>query len=167
MNKTYRLQTLLKIREQKKLEAERYLMECNRLLKQERERQTELEEELQRMIAKREEHTRQYAEKAMAGGLQARSAISANHYTERLRELEEAQAQAIESQKKVVKRREEDVHGAQKDLRIATQDLKALEKHREKWEARVRKHQAAQEEKSMDEVAQNLFLRQTRNAKPK
>ena len=130
----YRLQALMDIRERKKEEAERYLGQCMRALKTEQERLKDMEDELERMIAKREARKREYAEKAMRGEMDARGVGGANLYIERLIEQEDMQKNAIEGQKGVVAQRQEDVDGARQDLVLASQDLKALEKHKEKWE---------------------------------
>ena len=154
----YRLETVLKLRERKKEEAEQYLANCLKALREEQERQRAMEEELERMIAKREAKMREYSEKAMRGEMRADAVTGANVYIERLKEQEEAQQNAIEGQKSVVAQKEEDVLGARNDLTAAMQDLKALEKHREKWEEQVKKELAAKQEEAMDEVAQTIFL---------
>lgn len=154
----YRLQTLLQLRERKKEDAERYLAQCLNALRAEQDRLREMEEELERMVAKREAKIREYSEKAMRGELDARGVTSANVYVERLKEQEEAQKNAIEGQKAVVAQKEEDVRGARSDLTVAMQELKALEKHREKWEEQLKKEELARQEAAMDEVAQTIFL---------
>jgi flagellar export protein FliJ len=153
----YRLQTLLKIRERAKEAAEQYLAECLRALRVEQERLREMEEELERMIAKREAKTREYSEKAMRGEMDAAAVTGANVYIERLKELEENQKNAIEGQKSVVAQKEEDVRGARQDLAKATQELKALEKHREKWEKEIKKQEEARQEQFLDEIVQSMF----------
>jgi len=64
---TYRLTALLHIREKAKDDAQRYLGSCNAELKKEQDRQREMEQELERLIAKRESKKLEYAEKAMRG----------------------------------------------------------------------------------------------------
>lgn len=154
----YRLQTLLQLRERKKEAAEQYLARCLEALRTEQDRLREMEEELERMVAKREAKIREYSEKAMRGELDARGVTNANVYVERLKEQEEAQKNAIEGQKAVVAQKEEDVKGARSDLTVAMQELKALEKHREKWEEQLKKEELARQEAAMDEVAQTIFM---------
>ncbi len=156
----YRLATLLTLRERKKEDAERYLAECNRALKAEKERLLEMEEELERMIAKREAKRREYSEKAMRGEMSAQGAVSANLYIERLKEQEEMQQNAIEGQKGVVAQKEEEVEGARQDLIVANRELKALEKHKEKWEEEIKKERQRKEEDMFDEIAQTGYMRQ-------
>lgn len=152
----YRLATLVKLRERKKEEAERYLATCLNALREEQERLREMEEELDRMIAKREAKMREYAEKSMRGEMSAQSVVGANVYIERLKEQEEAQRAAIDGQKGVIRQRQEDVDGARQDVMVATQDLQALEKHREKWEEEVKRERMVREENRMDEIAQAI-----------
>jgi flagellar export protein FliJ len=154
----YRLEALRKLRERKKEETERILGEKLAALKKEQDRQREMEEELERMIAKREAKMREYAEKSMKGMMSAQEVVGANVYIERLKEQEEAQKNAIEGQKQVVAQKKEEVDEARKAVVIATQDLKALEKHKEKWAQEVKKEMEAREEAVMDEIAQTIFL---------
>ncbi len=154
----YRLATLLKLRERAKEQAEQYLAACLKAVREELERQREMEEELERMLAQREAKVREYSEKAMRGEMSAMDVTGASVYIERLKEQEEAQQNAIEGQKAVVAQKEEDVKGARKDLATAMQELKALEKHREKWVEQVKKEKQVREEDALDEVAQTIFL---------
>ena len=162
--KEYRLKTLLQLRERKKEEAERYLGECMKALREEQQRLRDMEEELERMIANREARAREYAEKAMRGEMSAQAAVAANLYIERLKEQEEMQQNAIEGQKAVVAQRQDEVDGARQDLIVANQEMKALEKHREKWEEQIKKEQMAKEEDMLDEIAQSGFLRNQRGS---
>ena len=159
----YRLQTLLKIRERKKEAAEQHLGECLKKLRAEQERLKEMENELERMIAKRKAKAREYAEKTMRGEMSAQDAVGANVYIDRLKEAEEAQKNAIEGQKAVVAQREEDVKGARAELVKAEQELKALEKHKEKWEEAVKKEDQAKQEEIQDEIAQRIFMDQEKH----
>ncbi|MBI3180291.1 MAG: flagellar FliJ family protein [Deltaproteobacteria bacterium] len=158
----YRLQTLLQLRERKKEAAEQHLAACLKALRTEQERQREMEEELTRLMNKRKEKMREYAETAMKGQMSAADAVSANVYIERLKELEVAQKHAIEGQKQVVAQKQEEVKSAQKSLTDAMQDLKALEKHREKFEDQVKHEQDTKQEESMDEIAQSIYLNRER-----
>ena len=154
----YRLATLFKLRERKKEETEQALAKCVKALKVETDRLAEMEAELERMIAKRKAKVREYAEKTMRGEMSAQDAVSANLYIDRLKELEDNQKNAIESQKGVVAQKEEAVRAARAELVKATQDLKALEKHKEKWLEQLKKEDEAKQEEIMDELAQRIFL---------
>ena len=159
----YRLQTLLGLREKAKDEAERHLGDCLRILKEEEERLEEMRAELRRMIASREAKSRDYAEKQMRGEMSAQAVISANSYIERLKEQEEAQQEAIDGQQEVVNARKADVKDARDKLIVANQDLKALEKHKEKWEKKIKREAQMKEEEALDELAQTIFLNKDRD----
>ncbi len=154
----YRLKTLMDIRERKKDDAERFLGECMAILRTEQERLRDMEKELERMVAKREAKKREYAEKAMRGEMDARSAVSSNLYIERLKEQEEMQENAIDGQKSVVAQKSDDVNAARQDLVLANQELKALEKHKEKWQAEVKKAREIKEADMQDEIAQTIYM---------
>ncbi len=158
----YRLQVLLEMRERAKEEAERVLGDAMAALKTEQDRQKEMEAELERMVARREQRKRDYAEKAMRGEMSAQEVVSANTYIDRLKEQEEAQENAIEGQKAVVAQKQEDVEAARVELTRATQELKALEKHKEKFIEGWKKEMQAKEEETMDELAQQMFLNRNR-----
>lgn len=158
----YRLQTLLEIRERKKQETERALGDAMAAHKKEVDKQTTMEEELTRMVARREQRKRDYAEKAMRGEMAAQEVVSANTFIDRLKEQEESQKNAIEGQKAVVAQKLEEVDAARQELLKATQELKALEKHREKFVDEWKKEVAAKEADNMDELAQQIFLNKDR-----
>jgi flagellar export protein FliJ len=158
----YRLKTLLGLREKEKTRTERVLGECMAALKKEEDRLTEMEEELERMVARREAKRREYAEKQMRGDMSAQAMVAGNVYIERMKELEDVQQDAINGQKQVVTQREEEVEAARETLKVATQELKALEKHREKWEKQVKREQQLKEEDELDELAQTIFLSKNR-----
>lgn len=158
----YRLQALLGIRERKKEEAERALGAALQALKKEQDRLREMEAELERMIAKRKAKMREYAEKSMRGEMSAQDVVGANVFIDRLKEQEEAQKNTIEGQKAVIAQKQEEVSQARKAVVDATQELKALEKHKEKWVAQVKKEREAKEEEAMDDIAQAIYLGQKR-----
>ncbi len=158
----YRLEVLLEMRARKKKEAEEALGAAMAAHKKEVDKQKEMEAELERMIAKREQRKREYAEKAMRGEMAAQEVVSANTYIERLKEAEESQKNAIEGQKAVVAQKLEEVNAARQNLINATQELKALEKHKEKFIEEWKKEMQAKEEEVMDELAQQMFLNKDR-----
>jgi hypothetical protein len=145
------------MRERAKEAAAQLLAQCIEALRAEQDRLREMEEERERMVARREAKMREYSEKTMRGEMDAAAVTSANAYMERLKELEESQKNAIEGQKSVVAQKEEDVRGARHDLARATQDLEALNKHRETWEAEVKKQEAARQEEFLDEIVHSMF----------
>ena len=158
----YRLQALLDLRERKKEEAEKALGEALAAHKRELAKQKEMQAELARMAAKREQRKREYAEKAMRGEMSAQDVVTANTYIDRLKEQEEAQKNAIEGQKAIVAQKQQEVDAARVALTKAMQDQKALEKHKEKFVEDWKKEVQAKEEEAMDELAQSIFMRKDR-----
>jgi len=158
----YRLQTLLELRERKKDEAEQALGQALAAHKREVDKQKEMQVELERMVARREQRKRDYAEKAMRGEMSAQDVVGANTFIERLKEQEDAQKGAIEAQQAVVAQKLQEVDAARASLLKATQEQKALDKHKEKFVDEWKKEQAAKEEEVMDELAQQIFLRNER-----
>ena len=163
MTAIYRLAALLRVREIKKEEAEKLLGEKLTALRVEQKRQREMQEELERMVLKREQRMREYAEKSMRGQMSASEVTGANLYIERLKEQEDAQKNAIEGQKAVVAQKQTEVDEARQAVLVATQELKALEKHKEKWVAEVKREADVREEETMDEIAQAIHLGKTRD----
>jgi flagellar export protein FliJ len=158
----YRLQALLDLRERKKEEAEKALGEALAVHKRELAKQKEMEAELARMVAKREQRKREYAEKAMRGEMSAQDVVTANTYIDRLKEQEEAQKNAVEGQKAIVAQKQQEVDAARAALTKAMQDQKALEKHKEKFIEDWKKEVQGKEEEAMDELAQSIFMRKDR-----
>jgi len=155
----YRLQTLLDMRQRKKEEAEKALGVAIAAHKAELDKQHQMEEELARMVVRRDQKKREYAEKAMRGEMSARDVIGANTYIKHLLELEDLQKSAIEAQKAVVEQKLQELNAARQALVTATQELKALEKHKEKFIEEWKKGIQAKEEEVMDELAQQIFLK--------
>jgi len=155
----YRLQVLLDVRQRKKEAAEKALGAALAAHQAELDKQQQMEAELARMVAKREQRRREYAEKAMRGEMSARDVAGAQTYVERLEEQEAVQKSAIEAQKAVVADRQREVDAARAALVEATRELKALEKHKEKVIDDWKKGVQAKEEEAMDELAQQIFLK--------
>ena len=155
----YRLQSLLEVRERRAEAAEQQLGTCMALLRKEQDKLRDMEQELVRMVQKREVRRREFLEKAMKGEVAALDAINNNKYLDRLKELEQAHKEAIVGQKAVVGQRQEDVEEARQALILANQELKALQKHRDKWAEALKKQRATKEEAQMDELAQTIYLR--------
>lgn len=154
----YRMQTLLDIRQRAKDVAEKALGEAIAAHKAEVEKQQQLELELKRMVAMREQRKREYSEKAMRGEMSAQDVVNANGYIKRLREQEDAQKNAIRTQIEIVAQKQQELDVARQALVKATQELKALEKHKEKFLEQCKKEAEAKEEEVMDELAQQIFL---------
>jgi flagellar export protein FliJ len=154
---TYRLQTLLGIRERAEEAAKEVFANAMNALAREQKAQADMEDELQRMIADRKRRREEYSQKLASGEMKITDQSAAYRYIDRLKEKEAEQAAKIDAQKEVVREAEKAVKRAQDALIVATQDLKALEKHKEKWIEEVKRDRAMREEDQMDEIGQTIF----------
>lgn len=155
----YPLKTLKEIKERKKEEAEKVWSEAKKAREAEELKLKEMEEELRRMIERRELKRREYADRQMRGEHNAMLAVAANTFIERLKEEEELQKERIENQKTVIEEKKEAEKQAMDAMVQATQDVKALEKHHEKWLAEIKRELALKEEEALDDLAQGIFTR--------
>src|SRR5689334_22346083 len=154
---TYRLTALLNIRQRAEEEAKEAFANAMNALANEKKLLKELEEELQRMIEDRKRRRSEYAQKLASGEMKVTDQSSAYRFIERLKEREAEQQTRIDAQRESVREAEKGLKRAQDALIVATQDLKALEKHKEKWAAEVKKEREMREEDMMDEIGQTIF----------
>jgi flagellar export protein FliJ len=153
----YRLQSLLEIRERAEQAAKDAFAAATNALREQERLQKEMEEELERMIEDRNRRRDDYSKKLASGEMKVTEQSAAYRFIERLKEKEQEQKFKIEAQKENVRNAEKELKRAQDALIIATQDLKALQKHKEKWQAEVKKERAAKEEDMLDEIGQVIF----------
>jgi flagellar export protein FliJ len=109
----------------------------------------------QERIAKRQE----YAEKQMAGSMNAQSMMAAQAWMKKLEEREDIQKRSIENQQKEVTRHETLVEIARETLAKSAAEVKAIEKSKEKWEEKRKREMQSKTEAEMDEISQALFQR--------
>lgn len=159
----YPLKTLTEIKERKKKEAEDHWVECKKAREKEEIKLKEMEEELRRMIERRELKRREYADKAMRGEHNGQLAQSAQVFIERLKDEEALQRDRIENQKTTVEEKKTVEKEAMDAMIQATQDVKALEKHKEKWAEGIKRELQIKEEEALDDLAQSIFERQRKD----
>ncbi|MEO1230935.1 MAG: flagellar export protein FliJ [Myxococcota bacterium] len=159
----YRLQTLLELRERAKKEAEEAFAYAMQRLNEEKERLRQEQETLERMVEDRHRRREEYARKLASGEMKVTDQSAAYRYIDRLKEREVEQQTVIDAQQEQVREAEKEVQRAQEALVAATQDLKALEKHKENWEAEVRRERMLREEGVMDEIGQAIFQQQLKD----
>lgn len=156
----YRLQALLEIRERAEEEAKNAFAEATRALREEEETLKALEDELEEMIADRKRRREEYANKLANGEMKVTDQAAAYRFIDRMKEREQEQRGKIDGQRENVRDAEKHLRLAQDALVQATQDLKALVKHKEKWEAELKKQRQMREEENLDEIAQVIFNQQ-------
>jgi flagellar export protein FliJ len=158
----YRLQTLHDLREKSKKEAEDAYAEAMKVKVAEEKKQKEMEEELKRMIAMREQKRVEYADKAARGECTVNQIQTNLRHIDRLKEREGAYKMEIEKQKDAVRAAAKVVEEKKEAMILSTQEFKALEKHKEKWLQEVKRELALKEEDAMDDLAQTIFLEKQR-----
>ena len=154
---TYRLQTLLQMRERAEEEAKNIFAQAMAALRAEEDLLKELEEELERMIEDRKRRRQEYADKLASGEMKISDQSSTYRFIERMKELEQDQQGRIDAQRETVREAEKVLKRAQDALVQASQELKALEKHKEKWAEEVKRERQLKEENMMDEIGQTIF----------
>jgi flagellar export protein FliJ len=158
----YRLQTLFDMRDKAKKAAEDAYADAQKALAVEKKKLADMKAELERMMAAREAKRLEYAERTSKGEYNV-TQIQANHrHIDRMKEREGAYRMEIEGQKDAVKAAEKVVEEKKEVMIAATQDYKALEKHKEKWIAEVKRELAMKEEDALDDIAQTNYLRRQR-----
>ncbi|MCK6549440.1 flagellar assembly protein FliH [Myxococcota bacterium] len=160
---TYRLETLLGIRERAEKDAKEAFAAAMAALNREKKTLQDMEDELQRMIDDRKRRREEYSQKLASGEMKVTDQSAAYRYIERLKEREAEQAARIDGQKEQVREAEKVLKRMQDALIQATQDLKALQKHKEKWAEEVKKERQMREEDNLDEIAQTIFNQGRKN----
>ena len=153
----YRLQALLEIRERAEEAAKRAFAEAQQALRAEEETLEQFKQELKDMVADRLRRREEYSQKLASGEMKITDQSSAYRFLDRLKEKETDQKFKIEGQKENVRLAEMQVKRAQDELIAATQDLKALLKHKEKWEQKLKKERQQRENDMLDEIGQVIF----------
>ncbi|MCC7380696.1 MAG: hypothetical protein IT384_02645 [Deltaproteobacteria bacterium] len=154
---TYRLQVLYEMKERAEEAAKEVFARAQQALRDEEKKLEDYKLELERMIEDRKRRREEYSLKLASGEMKVTDQSAAYRFIERLKEKEAEQQIKIEAQRDQVRQAEKQVKLAQDALVVATQDLKALQKHKEKWQAEVKKERAAKEEDAMDEIGQVIF----------
>lgn len=160
---TYRLETLLGIRERAERDAKEAFANAMAALNREKKALQDMEDELQRMIDDRKRRREEYSQKLASGEMKVTDQSAAYRYIERLKDRESEQQARIDGQKEQVREAEKVLKRMQDALVVATQDLKALQKHKEKWAEEVKKERAMREEDNLDEIAQTIFSQGRKN----
>ena len=153
----YRLQALLGIRERAEEQAKEAFAHAQAALREQEQMLENMQQELEDMIADRLRRREDYSKKLASGEMKITDQSSAYRFIDRLKERETEQKFKIEGQREAVRQAEMELKQAQDALIIATQDLKALQKHKEKWAAKLKKERQAKEEDMMDEIGQVIF----------
>ena len=160
----YPLQTLYEMREKKKKAAEDAYAEATKYKVGEEKKLEEMHVELKRMIDSREAKRLEYTARAAKGEYNVKEMQSNMRHLDRMKDKEGAYKLTIENQKDAVKAADAVVQEKKEAMLLATQEFKALEKHKEKWLAEVKRELAMKEEDNLEDIAQTIFLKRQRDA---
>ena len=86
-----------------------------------------------------------------------------NRTTLGIRGKDGAYRMEIEKQQDAVRAAERVVEDKKKAMIEATQQFKALEKHKEKWTAEVKREMQIKEEDNLEDIAQTIFIKRQRD----
>ncbi len=159
---TYRLQTLLEIRERAKEAAEAAFAESLQALAKEKQALKALEEDLERRKAERKEKVAAYLMEVMQKGAGAGGLNMMHRFEGRLKDEEAQVALEIERQKDVVAEAERLVEQRRMEMAEAAKELKAIEKHKETWQAQRKKEREMREDLVQEEIGNTLHLMRSR-----
>lgn len=159
--KGYRLQTVLKIRENARDEAGRKVAQR---LEELEEAKNELNRRQSDLLAcyEKQDQKQLAMNEMLEGGTPVRNVVQHRTFLGDLRESEHQLEQFTEKQKKAVLRVENDLDAARDTLSDATRDFKAIETHKSKWVAGVRASGVRREQKISDEIGNVLYGRRER-----
>ncbi|MBI4124359.1 MAG: hypothetical protein HY466_00315 [Deltaproteobacteria bacterium] len=161
----YRLQALLRVRQQEKKKAELYLAKRLKELQEAKEKLKKLEEEKAKIVQKTKESRRKMDQKMQAGGRIHEGCFHVN-FLRKLKEDKMAKEEEIEKQKGAMEACKENMLKARKEYFEAIKQLRMMEKHKGLWKKKVALELLHKEEKEMDELGQTIYsLRKWRGEK--
>ena len=161
----YRLQTVLEIRERAEEEAKQAFSAAAQALAKAQEALKKLEEDLERRKRERKAKVEAHLAEIMAKGSTGLSSMtSMNRFEQRLKDEEAELALDIDRQKDEVKSAEELLEQRRAAMADAAKEKKAIEKHKDKWVAEVKKVREDREELAREEIGNALFLARSRKS---
>jgi flagellar export protein FliJ len=153
----YRLQIVLDQKKEKRDEAAKRLNEAIEALRQEERVLAKLEDDLRKNRETREKTELEISEKLAMGVLGIGKVQGMWVYIKSLEAQEKQILEYIERQKVKIKQAQQVVDKARLALIEAAKELKLMEKHKEKWMARIKKEIEEKEQKEMDEIGSAMY----------
>ena len=153
--KNYRLEAMLRVKQQEKRRAALYLAKALKILEEEKEKLKKLEEALEELQKERREARTLMANEMQAGAMVGEGCTHVN-FLRKLKEEIEAKGEEIEDQKIEIEEATEKVAKARKQYVQAIKELRVMEKHKVLWRKKVDKEISVREEKEMDELGQTI-----------
>lgn len=160
---TYRLQLLLEQKEEIKKDAERNLLQAEKVLEEQVERLHALQQTVKDLIERRQQMQRELLAKPADGALNARTVQERIEYSKAVgMQIEDAQSE-VNSQHIRVEQCETDVRESRKRVQEANREVEILQKHRAKQEERFQRELREKEDLELDEIGNVLFMTRRRS----
>jgi hypothetical protein len=152
LQKKYRLQALLNVKDRVKKRASMFLAKSIKTLNEEREKEEKLIEEKKKIIEEQIECQREMKQNMETGGRVRKGNVHLN-FLRKLKDDEEEKEKEIEAQKEVVEEAAEQVSKARREYIDACKEFQVMEKHKELWEKKIKEEMSRREEREFDELS--------------
>ncbi|RME73155.1 MAG: hypothetical protein D6776_07560 [Planctomycetota bacterium] len=162
----YRLQPVLEQRQRRRDEAQRQVAAAEQALEQQMRRLAEMMECKRQLVLKKDELRQEFESLIGRPGVAlAEESVRYDRYQtvidEKVREMDGA----IGRQRVTVRQAESALERAKAALLEAITELRAMEKHKENWEAEVRREEREREQEQQEELGQTMWLQQRQQAR--
>jgi flagellar export protein FliJ len=125
--------------------------------------QKRLEQDLERRREERKARVQAYLDEIIAKGATGINGMNLmRRFEQRLKDEEAEVALTLERQKDLVKDAQKRAEQKRMEMAEAAKEKKAIEKHKEKWVAQLRKERDDREQLVQEEIGSSLFLARTR-----
>lgn len=157
VEKKYRLEPLLKLKERVKKKSQLDLAKAIRDLEEEREKLKALESKREEIQQKREKARAEMNKKVSTGQSRIKESQFHMDYMTKLQEDEEALDSEIADQKEAVSLSEEKLKRARRDYVDAATECNVMEKHKDLWRKKQSQALSVLENKQMNELANSVY----------
>ncbi len=157
MSDEYELEALLEIRQRELDEAERQVARAQRILAAAEESLREQQAHLRSQRQERHRSEEAFSSEMASGQLSSGEVQAFGRYRQRLMAQEEALERDVHEAKDALQQAQSEVEKRRAQMREAIRQLKAVEGHREKWEARRQQAAMRKAGRQMDEVASRIW----------
>jgi len=158
-NPTFRLQTVLDLRDQSKKKSEDAFLLAQQTVQKEKKQLDTLELDLAQNVEFRQTRRIQYVENAASGSTIASIRLHESHIKSLL-EKENRLKQSIEQQKQALKQEEERAQIRREEMLVASRDFKSIDKVKVKFLDQHRRAVEQKEEDARDELTQARYVRE-------
>ena len=158
MKPKYRLQIVLDKRQKAKEDAEKALVEAQKALEAEKQKELQCIQFVEDAKQKKEDAKAELNNKMLEGKLSIEKIRMGKDHLKSLDfEIKKAQ-QKLEEQRQMVAQAEAFLQQRRAELVEKTKDFQAIEKHKEKWAENLKKEMENAEQNEQEEIGNVLFL---------